>query len=171
LPVGYCLGPRHFRIGQFVDVQATSIGKGFAGTMKRWNFDGGAASHGNSKSHRAPGSIGNREFPGKVFKGKKMAGRLGFESATTLNQRVVKIDTDRSLLYVMGNVPGPITGVVRVRDAVKKIEGQVWDLHYPTYVPGQTDLKFGEKVQVWEGMPEDPWVNDFHENDVVSGVD
>jgi len=78
LPIGYCLGPRHFKIGQFVDVQSTSIGKGFQGTMKRWNFKGGNATHGNSKAHRLPGSIGNREFPGKVFKGKKMAGRMGF---------------------------------------------------------------------------------------------
>ena len=79
-------------------------------------------SHGNSKAHRKPGSIGNAEFPGKVFKGKKMAGQLGNKSATTLNQRVVKIDTERSLLYIMGNTPGPISGLVRVRDAHKKTE-------------------------------------------------
>ena len=79
-------------------------------------------SHGNSKAHRKPGSIGNAEFPGKVFKGKKMAGQLGNKSATTLNQRVVKIDTERALLYIMGNTPGPISGLVRVRDAHKKIE-------------------------------------------------
>lgn len=114
--------------------------------MKRWNFSGGNATHGNSKAHRAAGSIGHCEFPGKVFKGKKMAGRLGFKSATTLNQKVVKIDTDRALLYVMGNIPGPIKGVVRVRDAVKKIERQVWDLHYPTYVPGMADGQFDNKL-------------------------
>ena len=85
LPVGYCLGPRHFKIGQFVDVQATSIGKGTAGTIKRWNFAQQNNSHGNSKAHRKPGSIGHCEFPGKVFKGKKMAGRLGNQSATVLN--------------------------------------------------------------------------------------
>ena len=79
-------------------------------------------SHGNSKAHRKPGSIGNAEFPGKVFKGKKMAGQLGNKSATTLNQRIVKIDTERSLLYVMGNAPGPISGLVRIRDAHKKTE-------------------------------------------------
>jgi len=88
-----------------------------------------------------------------------------------MNQRIVKIDTDRSLLYIMGNVPGPTTSVVRVKDAVKKIERQVWDLNYPTFVQGQTDVKFANKLQVWEGAPEDPWTNDFHENDVVSGVD
>mmetsp|Transcript_18314 Transcript_18314/g.21609 ORF Transcript_18314/g.21609 Transcript_18314/m.21609 type:complete len:92 (+) Transcript_18314:645-920(+) len=90
--------------------------------MKRWNFSGGNATHGNSKAHRKPGSIGNAEFPGKVFKGRKMAGRLGFKSATVLNQRVAKIDTDRALLYVLGSVPGPISSVVRIRDAVKKTE-------------------------------------------------
>lgn len=100
-----------------------------------------------------------------------MAGRLGFQNATSLNQRVVKIDTERSLLYIMGNVPGPTTGVVRVRDAVKKIERQVWDLHYPTYVPGMADGQYDEQLQVWDGGKVDPWTNDFHENDVVSGVD
>ena len=171
LPIGYCLGPRHFKIGQFIDVQATSIGKGTQGTMKRWNFSGGNATHGNSKAHRKPGSIGHCEFPGKVFKGKKMAGRLGFQSATVLNQRVAKIDTDRALLYVLGNVPGPTTGVVRIRDAIKKTERQVYDLLYPTYVPGKSDEAHAAKLQIWEGAAEDPWTNDWHENDVVSGVD
>lgn len=85
LPVGYVIGPRHFKIGQWVDVQATSMGKGFAGTIKRWNFAQQFMTHGNSKAHRLPGSIGQCEFPGKVFKGKKMAGRLGGTSATVLN--------------------------------------------------------------------------------------
>ena len=96
---------------------------------------------------------------------------MGNKSATVLNQRVVKIDSDRSLLYVMGNVPGPISGLVRVRDAHKKIDKQVWDLLYPTFVPGKSDAQYAEKVQTWEGLPEDPWTNDYHENDVVSGVD
>lgn len=82
LPEGYMIGPRHFKIGQFVDAKAVSIGKGFQGTMKRWNFSGQFASHGNSRAHRLPGSIGNAEFPGKVWKGKKMAGRLGGKSST-----------------------------------------------------------------------------------------
>ena len=90
--------------------------------MKRWNFGGQNATHGNSLSHRHPGSIGNREFPGKVFKGKKMAGRLGHEKTTVLNQMVVKIDVDRSLLYLKGMVPGCISTLVRIRDAVKKID-------------------------------------------------
>jgi len=90
--------------------------------MKRWNFSGGNATHGNSKAHRAAGSIGHCEFPGKVFKGKKMAGRMGFQSATMLSQRVAKIDTDRALVYILGSVPGPISGIVRIRDALKKVE-------------------------------------------------
>lgn len=169
LPIGYCLGPRHFDVGQWVDVQATSKGKGFAGTIKRWNFSSQENSHGNSKAHRLPGSIGHCEFPGKVFKGKKMAGRLGNRSATVLNQKVVKLDTERSLLYVQGNVPGAIGSVVKVRDAVKKIDRQVYELQYPTFVP--TDENVKAKKMEYEGASLDPWLNDFHENDVVSGVD
>lgn len=100
LPVGYMLGPSHFRIGQFVDVQATSKGKGYQGTMKRWNFSGQEASHGNSKAHRLPGSIGQCEYPGKVWKGKKMAGQMGNKNATVLNQRIVRIDIEKQLLYI-----------------------------------------------------------------------
>ena len=122
LPVGYALSPRHFSIGQFIDVQAVSKGKGYQGTMKRWNFSGQNASHGNSLSHRHPGSIGNNEFPGKVFKGKKMAGQLGNVNSTVMNQIVVKIDVDRSLLFVKGNVPGAISSLVKIRDAVKKVD-------------------------------------------------
>jgi large subunit ribosomal protein L3 len=92
--------------------------------MKRWNFSGINASHGVSITHRHPGSIGNREFPGKVFKGKKMAGHLGYENATILNQLVVKIDVDRSLLFIKGNVPGAISTLIRIRDAAKKIDTQ-----------------------------------------------
>lgn len=100
LPIGYLLGPRHFQIGQWVDVQGTSKGKGFQGVMKRWNFSGQEASHGNSRAHRLPGSIGNAEYPGKVWKGKKMAGRLGNQNSTVQNQRVVRIDVEKSLLLV-----------------------------------------------------------------------
>ena len=92
-----------------MDVQSLSIGKGYQGVMKRWNFSGLPATHGVSLTHRHGGSIGNREFPGKVFKGRKMAGRMGHKNATIMNQRVVKIDVDRSLLYIKGNVPGAIS--------------------------------------------------------------
>jgi len=173
LPIGYCLSPRHFRIGQFVDVRSVSKGKGFQGTMKRWNFGGQNASHGNSLSHRAPGSIGMNEFPGKVFKGKKMAGQLGDENATTLNQLVVKIDVDRSLLYIRGNIPGCISTPVRIRDAVKKVDKQFLTLEYPTWIPpmSKEELRKLPRELVWEGPATDPNEDFYHENDVVSGKD
>jgi large subunit ribosomal protein L3 len=108
----------HF--GQFVDVTGTSIGKGFAGVMKRHNFGGGRATHGNSVSHRAAGSTGQRQDPGKVFKGKKMAGQMGNERVTTQNLRVVKTDVDRGLIMVAGAVPGASGGWILVRDAMKR---------------------------------------------------
>lgn len=134
--------------------------------MKRWNFSGQNATHGNSKAHRLPGSIGQCEYPGKVWKGKKMAGRMGGISATVLNQRVVKVDMEKSLIYVLGNIPGPISGVVRIRDAVKKIDKQLWDLQYPTYLP--TD-ELSDRVITWDGGSIDPNEIYYHENDVVSG--
>jgi large subunit ribosomal protein L3 len=105
--------------GQRVDVTAVSRGKGFAGAMKRHNFNGQGASHGNHKHHRAPGSIGSCSFPGRVFKGLRMAGHLGNEQVTTLNLVVVQADAERNLLLVKGSVPGPNGGVVIVRNAVK----------------------------------------------------
>ena len=105
--------------GQKVDVTAVSRGKGFAGGMKRHNFSGQGASHGNHKHHRAPGSIGSCSFPGRVFKGLRMAGHMGHEQVTTLNLEVVEADAERNLLLVKGSVPGPNGGVVIVRNAVK----------------------------------------------------
>ncbi|MBM3827825.1 MAG: 50S ribosomal protein L3 [Actinobacteria bacterium] len=105
--------------GQKVDVTAISRGKGFAGGMKRHNFNGQGASHGNHKHHRAPGSIGSCSFPGRVFKGVRMAGHMGHEQVTTLNLEVVEADAERGLLLVRGSVPGPNGGVVIVRNAVK----------------------------------------------------
>lgn len=105
--------------GEKVDVTAVSRGKGFAGGMKRHNFSGQGASHGNHKHHRAPGSIGACSFPGRVFKGTRMAGHLGNEKVTTLNLEVVSADPERDLLLIRGSVPGPAGGVVIVRNAVK----------------------------------------------------
>ena len=102
-----------------VDVTGTSIGKGFAGVIKRHNFGGGRASHGNSLSHRVPGSIGQRQSPGKVWKNKKMAGHMGNERVTTLNLDLVKIDVERNLLLIKGAVPGGTNGDVIVRPTVK----------------------------------------------------
>ena len=120
LSVGDELSVEHFVAGQYVDVCATSIGKGFAGVMKRHNFAGLEASHGVSISHRAHGSTGQRQDPGKVFKGKKMAGHLGAERVTVQNLKVVAIDAARGLIMVKGGVPGSENTWVRVTDAVKK---------------------------------------------------
>lgn len=109
-----------FAEGQFVDVTGTSKGKGYAGAIKRWNFRGQDNSHGNSLSHRAPGSIGQRQSPGKVFKGKKMSGHLGDVKCTVQTQRVVKVDAERNLIMIRGAVPGATSGYVVIRPAVKK---------------------------------------------------
>lgn len=109
-----------FAEGQWVDVTGTSIGKGYAGVIKRWHFAAQDATHGNSLSHRAPGSIGQRQSPGKVFKGKKMAGRLGNVKRTIQSQKIVRIDGERNLILVSGSVPGAPGGEVIIRPAVKK---------------------------------------------------
>ncbi|KIC48131.1 50S ribosomal protein L3 [Tateyamaria sp. ANG-S1] len=110
----------HYFEGQFVDVTGTSIGKGFAGAMKRHNFGGLRASHGVSISHRSHGSTGQCQDPGKVFKGKKMAGHMGAAKVTTQNLQVVRTDSDRGLIMIKGAVPGSKGGWVTVKDAVKK---------------------------------------------------
>ncbi len=120
LSVGEEIIADHYFEGQFVDVAGTSIGKGFAGAMKRHNFGGLRASHGVSISHRSHGSTGQCQDPGKVFKGKKMAGHMGAARVTTQNLQVVKTDTDRGLIMVKGAVPGSKGGWVTVKDAVKK---------------------------------------------------
>jgi large subunit ribosomal protein L3 len=120
LNVGDELSAEHFVVGQYVDVCGTSVGKGFAGVMKRHNFAGLEASHGVSVSHRSHGSTGQRQDPGKVFKGKKMAGHMGDERVTVQNLRVVAIDADRGLVMVKGAVPGSENSWVRITDAVKK---------------------------------------------------
>ncbi|WP_310619393.1 50S ribosomal protein L3 [Flexibacterium corallicola] len=120
IEVGAEITADHYVTGQFVDVTGTSIGKGFAGAMKRHNFGGGRASHGVSISHRAHGSTGQCQDPGKVFKGKKMAGHLGDERVTTQNLKIVRTDVERGLIMVEGSVPGSKGGWILVRDAIKK---------------------------------------------------
>jgi large subunit ribosomal protein L3 len=120
IEVGAQITADHFIAGQFVDVTGSSQGKGFAGAMKRWNFGGLRATHGVSLSHRSHGSTGQRQDPGKVFKGKKMAGHMGAERVTTQNLVVVKTDPARGLVMVRGAVPGSKGGWVLVRDAVLK---------------------------------------------------
>jgi large subunit ribosomal protein L3 len=119
LTPGSTLGVDQFEAGQKVDVTGVSKGKGFAGTIKRWNFAGQDATHGNSVSHRVPGSIGQNQSPGRVFKGKKMSGHMGNRRVTEQGLVVVRVDTERNLLLIRGAVPGSAGGDVYIRPAVK----------------------------------------------------
>src|SRR5207245_11302127 len=140
IPVGAAIQADHFVVGQFVDVTGTSVGKGFAGGMKRWNFGGLRATHGVSVSHRSIGSTGGRQDPGKTFKNKKMPGHMGVDRITTLNLRVVQTDVERGLILVEGAVPGAKGGWITLRDAVKK--------RLPTDAPkpGKFKVAGGEQV-------------------------
>jgi len=130
--VGAEITADHFVPGQHVDVTGVTIGKGFAGGMKRWNFGGLRATHGVSVSHRSHGSTGNRQDPGRTFPGKKMAGHLGAEQVTTLNLKVVQVDVDKGLIMVKGSVPGSDGGWVLIRDAVKQSKPK--DLPFPAAI-------------------------------------
>jgi len=127
-PIGTSISAAHFVPGQFVDVKSNSKGKGFAGVMKRWGFSGGNASHGSTKHHRKAGSTGQHQDPGRVWPGKKMAGRMGNRPVTVRNLLVARIDTEMNVMYVKGQVPGPKKGFVRVTDAEKGVHrvGQHW---------------------------------------------
>ena len=142
LEVGQELSPEHFVPGQYVDVAGITIGKGFAGAMKRHNFSGLRASHGVSVSHRSHGSTGNSQDPGKVFKGKKMAGHMGDRRATQQNLRIVSTDAEEGLILVRGAVPGAKGGWVRIIDAVKHS------------VPEDAPFPAGLLVSGPEGTPE-----------------
>ena len=120
LDIGSTLNVSHFKTDQFVDVTSVSIGKGFAGAMKRHNFGGLRASHGVSISHRSHGSTGQNQDPGKVFKGKKMAGHMGATKVTIQNLKVVEVDTENSLLIIKGSVPGKKNSTIIVNDSIKK---------------------------------------------------
>jgi len=138
LPVGYTLSAAHFVPGQYVDVSGTTIGKGFQGVMKRWGFAGQPASHGNSLSHRAAGSTGQCQDPGKVFKGKKMPGRMGGKRQTTQNCLVWRVDPIRNLIYVKGQVPGHKGNFVEIKDSTHTRVHQQPVLPVPT-VAGDSD--------------------------------
>ncbi len=131
IEVGATMQADHFVTGQLVDVTGTSIGKGFAGAMKRHNFGGLRATHGVSVSHRSHGSTGQRQDPGRVFKGKKMAGHMGDRRITTQNLKVVRTDVERGLIMVEGAVPGAKGGWIQIKDAVKKAA------HKDVVVPGK----------------------------------
>ncbi|MBT3399848.1 MAG: 50S ribosomal protein L3 [Rhodospirillaceae bacterium] len=153
IEIGAQLSPAHFAKGQYVDVAGTSIGKGFAGAMKRWGFSGLRASHGVSISHRSHGSTGQCQDPGKVFKGKKMAGHMGATRVTTQNLRIVTTDTDEGLILVAGAVPGSKGGYVLVRDAVKKTLPE--DAPYPTVAAEAPVEEAVEEDVVADGATDD----------------
>jgi len=120
LDVGTKLSVDHFKVNQFIDASSISIGKGFAGVMKRHNFGGLRASHGVSISHRSHGSTGQNQDPGRVFKGKKMAGRMGNKKVTKQNLKVINVDSENNLLMVKGSVPGKKNSIIYLKDSVKK---------------------------------------------------
>ena len=120
LEIGTKLNVDHFKVDQFIDASSFSIGKGFAGVMKRHNFGGLRASHGVSISHRSHGSTGQNQDPGRVFKGKKMAGRMGNKKVTKQNLRVVQIDNDNKLILVKGSVPGKKNSIIYLKDSIKR---------------------------------------------------
>ncbi|NVE94160.1 50S ribosomal protein L3 [Altererythrobacter lutimaris] len=132
VPVGSTISADHFLAGQKVDITGHTQGKGFAGAMKRWGFGGLRATHGVSISHRSHGSTGNRQDPGRVFKGKKMAGHMGDRQRTQQNLEVVRTDADRGLLFIKGSVPGSKNGWLLVRDAVKLAAAE--ELPFPAAV-------------------------------------
>ncbi|KAF9279455.1 mitochondrial 50S ribosomal protein L3 [Linnemannia elongata] len=161
LPVGTELVASHFVPGQFVDCSAPTMGKGFQGAMKRHGFGGQPASHGTSLTHRSLGSTGQRKDPGKVFKGKKMAGRMGGEQATVQSLKVMKIDNELNLIYVKGAVPGVDDQFVKVRDAIKKrgdkiAPADVLPLPFPTIQPEAVKAMPRELVAKTGGS--DPYV-------------
>ncbi|GAA0639305.1 50S ribosomal protein L3 [Brevundimonas lenta] len=158
MDVGSEFSADHFVAGQKVDVQAETIGKGFAGAMKRWNFGGLRATHGVSVSHRSHGSTGNRQDPGRTFPGKKMAGHLGQEVVTTQNLTVFRVDADRGLIMIKGAVPGHEGTWVKIRDAVKKARpadapfpGGVKSSKAAAAQPAETPAEEAPAVEATEG--------------------
>ena len=154
VPVGSEFGVNHFVKGQFVDVTGTSIGKGYAGVMKRWNFGGDHASHGVSLTHRSGGSTGQCQDPGKVFKNKKMPGHLGAEKVTIQNLEVIELDEAKGLIMVKGAVPGFDGNTVIVKDAVKRALHQ--DAPIPAGLKAKAEVAVAEEVVADEPAVEVP---------------
>ena len=138
------LGLEIFKDKKFIDVKSKTIGKGFAGVMKRWNFSGLRASHGVSVSHRSHGSTGQRQDPGKVFKGKKMAGHMGDKLRTMLNLEIIKSDIENGLLYLRGSIPGSKNSTVYLRESIKNIRRKTINEKYEAKVK-KAEAKKGKK--------------------------
>lgn len=162
LSVGDEISPEHFLVGQLVDVRGTSIGKGFAGSMKRWNFGGMRASHGVSVSHRAHGSTGQNQDPGKVFKNKKMAGHMGSTTVTKQNLKVFATDVENGLLIIEGSVPGSAGGYVFVTDAMKKKRPD--GLPMPAALLNKNVEKLVEQIQISEENAQEVTTENTDEN-------
>jgi len=155
IPPGTPLRAAHFQPGQLVDVKGTSIGKGFQGAMKKWGFAGMPATHGTSLTHRALGATGSRSDPGRVFKGKKMAGRMGGTSITVARLRILKMDHALNCISVRGAVPGHDGSVVRITDAVStRRDWARMRLPFPTYIPNASSTL--PREQVAEHYEKDP---------------
>jgi len=151
---GVEFGASIFEEGQKVDVSGTSIGKGFAGVMKRHHFGGGRATHGNSKAHRKPGSIGQNQDPGRVFPGKKMAGHLGDATRVQQNLEVVRVDTDRNLLLIRGAVPGAKGADITVVPSIKAADVEIPDLNAPAEEPAEEVVEEAAQDAVEEKVEE-----------------
>ncbi|CAM9579510.1 unnamed protein product [Ascophyllum nodosum] len=162
LPVGFRLRAQHFVAGQKVDVCGMSKGKGFQGGMKRWGFAGQGASHGVSKTHRHIGSTGQCQDPGRVFKGKKMPGRMGNDRVTVQNLKILKIDPSRELLFVKGHVPGQNGGFLRVTDAIK---GAAYpsDPPFPSFAIGDGDAQESQG-EIWCPQGEEDPLEMYYED-------
>jgi len=146
LPVGTKITARHFVAGQYIDIQGKSKGKGFSGGMKRWGFKGQGASHGVSLTHRHIGSTGACQWPGKVWKGKKMPGHNGNRKCTFLNMQIYKIDVKRNLLFIKGSIPGANNTCINIKDAVRKPFRAAFPPPYPTYAPEAGDEDVDEII-------------------------
>lgn len=177
LPVGYRLGPRHFTPGQLVDVRGVAKDKGVQGAMKKWGFGGQPASHGVSVAHRSLGSTGQKQWPSKVFKGKKMHGYMGGHTRCVYNLRVFKVDHERSLLYLWGAVPGKQGELIEVQDARFSLKRNYPLLNFPTFVPEpgkhyanmvQMDPPIQDPSEVW--MHENALPQDDEDEDAAASV-
>lgn len=169
LPVGYMIGVRHYTPGQYVDVIGKTKGKGFQGVMQRWGFRGLPASHGHSLSHRSHGSTGQCQDPGRIFKGKKMAGRGGYKVRMEHSLMVYRVDFERSLLYLKGCIPGANGSTVQIKDSMYATKKNYGLINYPTFIYE----KGKQYAMVIDSEPpkNDPTESWLHENAVVKGTD
>lgn len=167
LPIGYILSLRHFMVGQLVDINGITKGRGTQGVMQRWGFKGGVASHGNSLAHRTAGSIGNREFPARVWPGKKMSGKSGNKETIQRSMMIYKTDFSNGLIYIKGSIPGNEGAEIRIRDAYKKRSIMFKYVLNPTFLP--------EKGKIYEDVTtffdtDDNLERYPHDNDERMGV-